>query len=161
MRMRGTRALGHAGEFLVQFDIKPRYELIVSGPSGRVCTRDQDGDCKPADVTLAAGVESQDPFEVEELRHVGLSTGTMSFEVRDGQLFTLTRYTSAAKLEDDELTTLTRWTQGQWSDGIGEGFEQYPARFIETDEEVLELYISPWFRGQKAKATQVELETSP
>lgn len=37
------------------------------------------------------------------------------------------------------------YTQGQWSDGIGEGFEQSP---VPVGPGGGEYYISPWHRGQ-------------
>ncbi len=53
-------------------------------------------------------------------------------------------------LVTDELEILPDYTQGQWSDGIGEGFEQSPC----AEENGEEIFVSPWFRGQKAVAIQ-------
>lgn len=43
------------------------------------------------------------------------------------------------------LEELKDYTQGQWSDGIGEGFEQFSYKEIDGEE----IYISPWYHGQK------------
>jgi len=48
--------------------------------------------------------------------------------------------------EYNDLMDLVDYTQGQWSDGIGEGYEQYPAFGCEG-----EVYISMWHRGQVAR----------
>jgi hypothetical protein len=56
------------------------------------------------------------------------------------------------KLSDDELTELSKYTQGQWSDGIGEGFEQYPC----CQSEGSDVYISPWIPGQKLEVIQTQ-----
>lgn len=73
-----------------------------------------------------------------------LSGGYMHFEYEDGKLWTITEYDSKRILNNQELEELQSYTQGQWSDGIGEGFEQFPCN---GDED----YISPWHRGQEIK----------
>jgi hypothetical protein len=52
------------------------------------------------------------------------------------------------ELTDEEIDRLLDYTQGQWSDGIGEGFEQFPCHH----EGRKEIYLSPWYPMQKAKA---------
>ena len=54
-------------------------------------------------------------------------------------------------MDQDELESLAEYTQGQWSDGIGEGLEQYPCYTSNNGEEA---YISPWFSWQQITTTQ-------
>ena len=58
------------------------------------------------------------------------------------KLFVETSYDCPRELTKEEQKILVEYTQGQWSDGIGEGFEQ---------REIDGVYISPWFSGQTAK----------
>lgn len=92
-----------------------------------------------------------DYFDRDEF-YKEISGGYMSFIHENGKLWTITEYDSNRKLTEEELATLADYTQGQWSDGIGEGFEQEPC-FFEENEEV---YISPWFFGQKLILEQIE-----
>ncbi len=88
----------------------------------------------------------------DDLLNIGLKEGYMSFKFIDDKLYTITRYTSTHKLTKEQLDLLADYTQGQWSDGIGEGFEQFPC-YINDEEEV---YISPWYFGQEVTIIQVE-----
>lgn len=109
------------------------------------------------DLEKLHGIECQEDFTDylnKNLSGLGLSSGIMNFEYWDGKLFTRTEYLSERKLTDSELAELVDYTQGQWSDGIGEGFEQEPCYY---SEDGVEVYISPWFSGQTASATQTEL----
>lgn len=76
----------------------------------------------------------------------GVTNGYMFFEVIDGELYTITEYKCKEKLTESEIQLLIEYTQGQWSDGIGEGFEQTPCGY---DENNFELYVSPWYYGQE------------
>ena len=78
-----------------------------------------------------------------------LKEGYMRFVYEDGELFTVNEYISTRELTKEEMSELIEYTQGQWSDGIGEGFEQRPI-MISGDE----VYISPWYRGQKVTYSQ-------
>jgi hypothetical protein len=84
----------------------------------------------------------------------GVCNGYMNFEYKNGKLWTVTTYDSPVQLTEDELNILADYTQGQWSDGIGEGFEQEPCMCDDDDEDV---YISPWSRGQKLITEQKEV----
>jgi len=53
--------------------------------------------------------------------------------------------TSKELLNDEEVEILKNYTQGQLSDGIGEGFEQFPVMY-DNDKEI---FLSPWFRCQE------------
>lgn len=95
------------------------------------------------------GIDSDDCFtEYMRPQRVSamndLSGGYMHFEYENGKLWTITEYESKRVLNDQELEELQSYTQGQWSDGIGEVFEQFPCN---SDED----YISPWYRGQEIK----------
>lgn len=46
----------------------------------------------------------------------------MDFRFEDGKLWTYTVYETTKKLTKKDLKELGEYTQGQWSDGIGEGF---------------------------------------
>ncbi len=85
-----------------------------------------------------------------------ISQGNMEFRVQDGKLMTVTIYTSTRKLTDEELAVLVDYTQGQWSDGIGEGFEQYPCEYSEKGEEI---FVSAWQPGQVVTTLQDQVFT--
>lgn len=63
-----------------------------------------------------------------------LSGGYMRFEYILDRLFVITEYESERLLSKDESHDLIEYTQGQWSDGIGEGFEQFPCIEINGEE---------------------------
>lgn len=101
------------------------------------------------------GIDCQDDFaeyfDGDESYAQDIQSGYMKFIVENNKLMTITTYKSNRKLSDDELKNLADYTQGQWSDGIGEGFEQEPCMYDDDNEEV---YISPWFHGQVLKIEQ-------
>lgn len=76
-----------------------------------------------------------------------LGEGYMYFrfapERRGEKLMVHTEYVISRFLEPEEARKLVKYTQGQWSDGIGEGFEQ---KEVNSDGD----FLSPWFPGQKA-----------
>lgn len=85
----------------------------------------------------------------------GVCNGYMSFIYENEELWTITTYSSNKELTPEELQILGDYTQGQWSDGIGEGFEQNPCMYADDDDEV---YISPWHRGQALIIEQIEIK---
>ena len=106
------------------------------------------------------GIDCQDNFteyfddynkHYHSIKAKGLNGGYMDFRYENGKLWAYTVYHCNEELTKEELDDLVDYTQGQWSDGIGESFEQQPCFYDENDEEV---YISPWFFGQKVTATQ-------
>ena len=114
------------------------------------------GETNASDIDTLNGVECPDDFveymDEEDYPFVSnLESGYMSFKVIDGILYTITEYflREGASLTDDEIAKLIDYTQGQWSDGIGEGFEQSPV----AEEDGEDIYISPWSRGQKVTYT--------
>ena len=83
-----------------------------------------------------------------------IESGYMYFSFENGKLWTVTEYFSDRELSKDELEKLSSYTQGQWSDGIGEGFEQEPCFYDKDGEEV---YVSPWKREQVLETTQISI----
>lgn len=75
-----------------------------------------------------------------------LRGGYMHFKYEDDTLYTYTVYDSDRELTEDEEQILLDYTQGQWSDGVGEGFEQMPCAY---DSDGKEIYVSAWHRGQE------------
>ena len=100
------------------------------------------------------GIDCQDEF-VEyihtDFKHK-LSSGYMDFRFQDGKLWTYTVYSTKEVLTEDELKELGDYTQGQWSDGIGEVFEQFPCS---CESDGAEVYLSPWYHGQKLEIKQI------
>jgi len=77
--------------------------------------------------------------------------GHMYFKHEGRNLITYTEYESSRVLTQTELDDLADYTQGQWSDGIGEGFEQNPCG-VDSDRD--DIYISPWGEHQKVIVEQ-------
>jgi hypothetical protein len=110
------------------------------------------------DLKSCDGIDCQDNFSEymnnDESCNEAISGGYMEFELIDGVLTTVTEYDSTRKLTDDELHDVGEYTQGQWSDGIGEGFEQFECGEDKWGEEI---YISAWCPGQVLKISQEKL----
>lgn len=90
------------------------------------------------------GINSQDNFVDYSDMPDKLKSGYMHFRYENEILYTVTEYSLKEELTSEEIEKLKEETQGQWSDGIGEGFEQFPCHYIGE----YEVYISPWYRGQ-------------
>lgn len=136
------------------------YKIIIKAEAGPIHIYGQDEDERtPTSEELQQiatnAVEWDDNFSdymKSKLASV-LTGGSMYFKYSDNQFFVLTAYESSRKLTKIEQKELIEYTQGQWSDGIGESYEQEPACYLEDDE----VYISPWFLGQTATCTQEPL----
>jgi hypothetical protein len=104
------------------------------------------------------GVDCQDDFaeyfDSDFSFKDDIESGYMYFSFENEKLWTITEYFSNRELSNEELEILSDYTQGQWSDGIGEGFEQQPCFYDDNDEEV---YISPWNRNQEVEITQISI----
>lgn len=126
------------------------YEIVISGLSGPT---------NAGDLSRLDGVDCQECFsdyfgrEQSNLMNKGVKRGYMKFKLKDGVLYVEVKYTSNEELDLDDLDCLVKYTQGQLSDGIGEGFEQEPVMY-DGDREI---FISPWFRGQKLEVIQTEI----
>jgi hypothetical protein len=103
------------------------------------------------DLSELDGIDCQDNFaeyfDSDFSFKKDIKDGYMYFSFENEKLWTITEYISTRELSKEELEILADYTQGQWSDGIGEGFEQYPCHYGDEGEE--EIYISPWHVGQK------------
>ena len=123
------------------------------------------------------GIDCQDEFseyfgEDEESLKGVVTSGYMSFEYdkKENKLYTITEYQSTRELTEEELEILKEYTTGQWSDGIGEGFEQQPCKYVDTpyreydkddddgfeDDNEGEVYISPWSIQQIVTIKQIK-----
>ena len=76
----------------------------------------------------------------------------MDFRFQEDKLWTYTVYSTKEVLTEAELKRLGEYTQGQWSDGIGEVFEQSPC---DHEPDGAEVYLSPWYHGQKLEIKQI------
>jgi len=104
------------------------------------------------------GVDCQDDFaeyfDSDFSFKDDVESGYMYFSFENEKLWTITEYFSNRELSNEELEILSDYTQGQWSDGIGEGFEQEPCFYDDNDEEV---FISPWHRNQEVEIIQISI----
>jgi hypothetical protein len=123
--------------------------IIFKAKAGKVFIGEDDREATDEEKAQCNGVSCQDDFaDYSEFRSK-LKIGHMSFKFEEGTLFTVTEFAVKEDLTSEEIVKLMNETQGQWSDGIGEGFEQFPCAMI-GDEEV---FISPWFSGQEIQTT--------
>lgn len=83
----------------------------------------------------------------KNLDNLGLTHGVMNFYWNDekNDLYVRTIYFCDNELTPEQLRELSEYTQGQWSDGIGEGYEQFDCGAWRDGES----FISPWYSGQK------------
>ena len=104
------------------------------------------------------GVDCQDDFaeyfDSDFSFKDDIESGYMYFSFENEKLWTITEYFSNRELYNEELEILSDYTQGQWSDGIGEGFEQEPCFYDDNDEEV---YISPCSTNQEVEIIQISI----
>lgn len=121
-------------------------KIIVKALSGCVTGAD--------DLSLLDGIDSPENFS-EYFRETSykkdVTGGHMEFKYEQDKLWVLITYSSTRELSEDELKDLGEYTQGQLSDGIGECFEQFPCKKIFSEE----IFISPWYSGQKIEVTQI------
>lgn len=59
----------------------------------------------------------------EESLHGVVTGGYMEFRYENGELYTYTTHDVSRQLTNEECKKVADYTQGQWSDGIGEGFD--------------------------------------
>lgn len=136
------------------------YRLVVKGLAGESNINDR---------SRLHGIECEDVFseyfhekfeiggtvyiEEQPLIDKGVSGGYMRFVWEDNNLYVVVSYRSKEKLNEEELEILKDYTIGQLSDGIGESFEQIPVMYVDNKE----IYLSPWYKGQKLNVTQKEI----
>jgi len=129
------------------------YKIIITGDAKAFIDIDEDMvDLVGPNLDQLNGIDSQNDFAdcFDGKFKDEISNGYMTFQVEDHTLMTITSYDSKRELTDEELEVLVNHTTGQWSDGIGEGFEQEPCFQIGGAD----VYISPWHEDQVVKATQ-------
>ena len=132
-----------------------KYDITVKGlAKATFWVGDDEVDCLDEEINELDGLDC-DEFLSEYFYDVSassvLSGGWMHFKYESGELFTYTVYESNRELSQVELDELAKYTQGQWSDGIGENFEQQP-QFLENSNK--EIFVSAWYRGQKLETYQ-------
>lgn len=129
--------------------------ITVKGKSGQAYAYNSNNDTETSlvgnDLSRLDGIESQDNFVDYSNFSDKLEYGYMSFSFEDGVLYTITEYKTTEAFTEEELHELGEETQGQWSDGIGEGFEQFACDYLEDGSEI---FLSPWFYGQELTITQ-------
>lgn len=128
-----------------------KYKIVLKAVSGDVFIEDETTSLNLIKDRrdIVDYVECPDNFaEYSDID--GLESGYMQFRFIDDELYTITEYISNRELNEKELEDLVEETQGQWSDGIGEGFEQHPCKYIGGKE----VFVSPWFPGQKIEISQ-------
>lgn len=84
-----------------------------------------------------------------------LISGKIKFKYESGKLMNYTNYIAIAKPTKKQVEELKNETIGQWSDGIGEGFEQDCFEFRGHD-----YYISMWHSEQKVDTIVKEISPS-
>lgn len=126
------------------------YKIIIKG----------DADTEYPNLSKLNGISCEDNFAEyfdDDFSFIdNINEGYLKFEYNkdENKLYSITEYFSNRELSNDELEILKDYTQGQWSDGIGEGFEQIECF---TDDDENEVYISPWHRDQIITITQTIL----
>lgn len=93
------------------------------------------------------------PKELKEF----FTSSIARFEYDGTTLFIVVDYFSNKIPTPKQANDIANYTQGQWGDGIGEGYEQQPV-ILQNDQEDMEFYISMWHQGQKPKVTIHKLE---
>jgi len=123
------------------------WEIIVKGDANQEIT-DEDGNNVDA---KKCTIDCQDEF-VEYINDINikqkLEYGYTESKIENNILMVITRYKANKKLTNQELKYLMNYTQGQWSDGIGESYEQSPVNGY---------FISMWHRKQTIEIKQFQI----
>ena len=124
-------------------DYNSPYTIMVVGDTG-ACS------IEGLDRKLLNGYDSQDDFTeyMNKDMKAKVKPGsymTFLFNEADQKLYTVVKYISGKMMSEKEMNDLAEYTQSQWSDGIGEGYEQMP--ITEFDGE--ECFLSPWHKDQE------------
>jgi len=130
-----------------------KIRIILEADAGDICVgEDFEVTHNENIINKLNGVDCQDNFVdyLDEEFKNKLNHGYMWFKNDKGKLKTITEYEANEELTEEELEKLVDYTQGQWSDGIGEGFEQEPCTTYNGEE----VYVSPWYGGQKVEINQ-------
>lgn len=110
-----------------------------------------------------SGITCQDDFAIYAGDDLPVFNGYCTFRFIDKELWTITEYYAEKKLTQKQLAALEQYTVGQWSDGIGESYEQHPCYYDnfgwsnEDDEEQYAVYVSMWHCNQKVFVEQTRV----
>lgn len=132
-------------------------QVIVSAVAGEI--RDGNGDelCRDLADGLCDDAIFSDYFHDEDFaKFVYGGNLRFSYDPNEGELYVITVYEAEHPLTEDQLQRLGDYTQGQWSDGVGEGFEQFP-NYVIRDGQEYEVYASAWYRGQEVRVRQFDV----
>lgn len=136
-----------------------KYRIIVKGDCGDII-KNTNCDCghdyceEPVYGEPDDFLQYKDKYELEENEYTEycdidccekLESDVSYFCEENNKLMIVVEYTSNEKLTKKELKELMDYTQGQWSDGIGEGFEQQLHN---------NYYVSMWHKDQQITITQ-------
>lgn len=132
-------------------------KLLITAPAGEAQiidpTQEEPVVLTGHELKIFNGIEDETVFSdyVDEDFPDCVTGGYMYFRYspQEQKLMTVTEYETTRKLTPEEEQIVIEYTQGQWSDGIGEGFEQHDLGLFKGAE----TYLSPWFQGQKATVT--------
>jgi len=133
-------------------------QLIIKGEA-KAYLEDQEGEnfgLSDLQLQECNGIEIPDNFADyidDDIIASKVKSGYTKFVYEDGKLWSVCTYELKASLSQDEIDYLVDYTSGQWSDGIGEGFEQEPCSYING----VKLYISPRFFGQTTSTQIINL----
>lgn len=133
-------------------------KLIIKGEA-KASLEDQEGetfDLSDFQLQKCNGIDIPDDFVDyidNDIIAGKVRSGYTEFKYENGKLWSICTYELKIPLNQDEIDYLVDYTSGQWSDGIGEGFEQHPCRKMDD----IELYISPWFFGQETSTQIINL----
>jgi len=124
---------GEEGEKPQAFKDAFKFNILVRGEA-QACFRaynaEEDEDGQKVSGEELHGISADDPDDEFSqyfdcaMEGLGVYQGWMRFEFAGEKLWTITEYQAMSALSEEELKALALFTQGQWSDGIGEGFEQ-------------------------------------
>lgn len=130
-------------------------KIIIKAKSGNGYKDEQE--LTKSELIIFDGVKCKDKFSEyfhDKILEENVTGGYMDFRFENGCLHTYTEYDTSKHLTQKELEILGDYTQGQWSDGIGEGFEQFPCIFKNGNG----YYISAWYPNQKIEIIQITRE---
>lgn len=73
----------------------------------------------------------------------------------DMKLYSVNKFVTGSPLNEEQMKSLGEQVSGQWSDGVGEVFEQNP---VMQDDEGNDVYVSPWHIEQELHVSQMPIE---
>lgn len=101
------------------------------------------------DIEYGPGFAEYLPDPLNEI--FGNSSAWLEYNGVSGKYYIYTEYEIIGEdvITDEYVNRLTNYTTGQWSDGIGEGYVQWPVHTNVDDKGYFEVYASMWHRNQK------------